>query len=149
MEDVYSTNESGDLAIASSAGATLKLLQGVQAQVLDGQGRIVPRGAVGALHVRTEACYNGYWASQGVVRHGRGALYNTGDLIRWLGDGKFKFVSRQKGAHIKVRGYKVFPHLIEDVMNTHPRDRHRLDRRRGDGRHEHAPRGCAVPAAGG
>ena len=55
-----------------------------------------------------------------MVRHERGALYNTGDLIRWLGDGKFKFVSRQKGAHIKVRGYKVFPYLIEDVMHTHP-----------------------------
>ena len=120
MEDVYSANESGDLAIASTSGGSLKLLQGVQAQVRDGQGRIVPRGAVGALHVHTAACYNGYWAAQGVVVHERGAPYNTGDLIRWMGDGRFKFVSRQKGAHIKVRGYKVFPNLIEDVMNTHP-----------------------------
>ena len=63
----------------------------------------MPRGSVGALYVLADACYNGYLTSGGLIKRERDEFYNTGDLVRWLGDGRISFVARQKGAHIKVR----------------------------------------------
>ena len=120
VQNVYSTNESGDLAIAHSGGGSIELLPYIQPKVLNSAGNIVPRGAVGTLHVLADACFNGYLATGGSVVRQRHEYYNTGDLVRWLGGGRIAFVARQKGAHIKVRGYKVFPDLIEGVLGSHP-----------------------------
>jgi len=46
--------------------------------------------------------------------------FRTGDLVQWHGGHSISFVSREAGSHIKVRGFKVFPELIEAELIKHP-----------------------------
>ena len=47
-----------------------------------------------------------------------GRLYRTGDLARQLPDGNLEFISRIDN-QIKVRGYRIEPEEIEDLLNQH------------------------------
>ena len=40
--------------------------------------------------------------------------------VRALGGQRLEFVSREASAHIKVRGFKIFPELIEAELIKHP-----------------------------
>ena len=147
LRNVYSTNESGDLAVCdllrgaeadddvatrsvredpgSARVPPFELLAGVRATVRDDAGRAVPRGAVGHLDVRTAALMEGYWtAGGGVAPRARAARdadeYRTGDLVRVLGAGRFAFVARATGSHVKIRGFKVFPGAIRAELARHP-----------------------------
>jgi len=42
-------------------------------------------------------------------------LYKTGDLVRWLPDGKIEFIGRND-EQIKIRGYRIEPAEIEHVL---------------------------------
>jgi len=93
---------------------------GVQVEVRDPSGRIVPAGEVGELHVRSEMLMAGYWrdpvTTQKVLRDG---WYATGDLARKEPDGYLRIVGRT-GDMIISGGFNIMPVEVEEVIATHP-----------------------------
>ncbi|MER7575462.1 amino acid adenylation domain-containing protein [Streptomyces sp. NPDC126514] len=97
------------------------------AYLLDADGRPVPLGATGELHLggdglaggyindpeRTRAVFTTAPARLGPVPGGR--LYRTGDLARWTEDGELRFLGR-KDNQVKVRGFRIELGEIESVL---------------------------------
>ena len=120
IRNIYSTNESGDVAVADSDNC-FKSLDGVHIEVLDPESlQPVPEGEVGALHVNGSS-FQGYWTeSKAFSTRAPDERFRSGDLVRKLAGGAIEFVSREAGSHIKVRGFKVFPELVEAELVKHP-----------------------------
>lgn len=116
--DLYGSNEAGDVALRHEDG-TLQLIKGVEARVLDRQGQAVPRGGAGHLHLRTPGLLRGYLGQPSDVPLPNGGLFDTGDRVVWLGSGRLQLLGRDS-AHLKIRGYKVHPEHVEQVLNSHP-----------------------------
>ncbi|MEX0915217.1 MAG: amino acid adenylation domain-containing protein, partial [Wenzhouxiangellaceae bacterium] len=97
--------------------------------VLDGQRRLLPRGAVGELYVGGAGVSQGYWqdeektAASFVADAPPGSesetLYKTGDLVRWLPSGDLIFVGRVDD-QVKIRGYRIELGEIESRLNNLP-----------------------------
>jgi amino acid adenylation domain-containing protein len=102
-------------------------LQNMWVRVLGRAGELVPVGAVGEL------CVGGAGVSPGYVGHaagqqerfiadplaGGGRLYRTGDLGRWRRDGLLEYAGR-RDRQVKVRGVRVEPEEVEQVLGEHP-----------------------------
>ena len=72
IRNIYSTNESGDVAVADSDNC-FKSLDGVHIEVLDPESlQPVPEGEVGALHVRSRGLDVVHWV--GAPREAAGRL---------------------------------------------------------------------------
>jgi uncharacterized zinc-type alcohol dehydrogenase-like protein len=117
--DVYSTNESGDLAI-SDYGGNFFLREGTQARVLNDANEPVLRGSVGQLHVKKSGLLVGFYSDNGFTKVEGEGWYPTGDLVRWLGRNRLTFESRQKSAYVKIRGFKVSQIMVQDVLLRNP-----------------------------
>jgi amino acid adenylation domain-containing protein len=84
----------------------------------------------GELYVGSPRLMQGYWGdpertAQVLVPHPSqegGRLFRTGDVVRWLGDGKLEYVKRTD-LTVKVRGYRVDLNEVEAVLNGHPATR--------------------------
>mmetsp|Transcript_7435 Transcript_7435/g.12576 ORF Transcript_7435/g.12576 Transcript_7435/m.12576 type:complete len:1066 (+) Transcript_7435:114-3311(+) len=121
VRNVYSTNESGDNGLTDDDSA-FTIFDEVQFQIREPQsGELAPVGAAGALHVRSPWLFHGYWTSDGIqYTTGSDEWFRTGDIVRSVGTRKIEFVSREASSHIKVRGFKIFPELIEAELTKHP-----------------------------
>lgn len=111
--NVYSTNETGDLALSEHESFYLR--QGTQMRVLNQVGQCVARGTVGQLYVKKSGLLNGYYTDSGHVKID-GDWYPTGDLVRWLGLNQITFESRQSSAFVKIRGFKVSPVMVQEIL---------------------------------
>ncbi len=114
--NIYSTNESGDLAVYKDG--CFQIREGTRARILDDSGRAVLRGNIGHLFVQKQGLLTGYWTEHGETSM-KNDWYDTGDLVRWLGGNKITFESRSNGAHVKIRGFKVSPRMVQDLLLQH------------------------------
>jgi 4-hydroxybenzoate-CoA ligase/benzoate-CoA ligase len=104
----------------SRAGATGTPVPGTEARLLDADGREVPDGAQGALHLRTPSASPGYWNRLDQSRRTFvGEWFKTGDVMTRDADGVFRHVGREND-FFKVAGMWVTPGDVEAVLLSHP-----------------------------
>ena len=94
--------------------------------LLDKNLRIVPKGAIGELHVGGISLARGYlnlpdltaerFIPDPFSNHPGSRLYRTGDLARHLPGGEIAFLGRGD-EQVKVRGYRIELGEVEGVMN--------------------------------
>jgi amino acid adenylation domain-containing protein len=100
-----------------------------QVYLLDSFGQLVPLGVKGEMYIGGAGVGKGYLNQPELTAHRfvpdpfsatPGArLYRTGDVARYLPDGKIEFFGR-RDQQIKVRGFRVEPGEIEAVLRQHP-----------------------------
>ncbi|MDR6674927.1 non-ribosomal peptide synthetase [Xanthomonas sp. 1678] len=104
-------------------------LPGVRYWVLDGQGRVLPRGAVGELCIGGRSLARGYWNRPELSGErfvtleplpGRGErMYRSGDRVRWNAAGELEFVGRSDH-QVKVRGHRIELGEVEAALQACP-----------------------------
>jgi acyl-CoA synthetase (AMP-forming)/AMP-acid ligase II len=93
---------------------------GVDIEVRDQSGGVLPPGTVGELHVRSEMLMAGYWRdSVNTEKALRDGWYATGDLACQDPDGYVRVVGRVSDMIISG-GFNVMPSEVEDVISAHP-----------------------------
>jgi len=101
-------------------GSVGKPIANVEVQIVDENDRPVPVGEVGEIIARGPNVMKGYYnmpgATQATLRDGW--LY-TGDMGRFDEDGYLYIVERKKDLIIRG-GFNVYPHDVEEALNSHP-----------------------------
>ena len=96
-------------------------LPGVSVRLLDDEGRDVPEGDAGELHVRGRGVFLEYWnrpeATAQSFREGR--WFRTGDVAIFE-RGAYRLLGRRSVDIIKTGGEKVSALEIEDILREHP-----------------------------
>jgi amino acid adenylation domain-containing protein len=95
--------------------------------VLDREGRPLPVGVAGEIHLGGPQVGRGYVNRPELTRekfipdlfHAGGRLYRTGDLGRWRRDGSVEYLGRID-QQVKVRGQRIEPGEVEHALETHP-----------------------------
>ncbi|MFE7269478.1 amino acid adenylation domain-containing protein [Streptomyces sp. NPDC057623] len=116
---------------------------GARILLLDRDGRQVPVGAVGEIHVGGVPVAYGYHArpeetAAAFLTDGAGAVrYRTGDLGRWRPDGALAYHGRTDD-QVKIRGHRVEPAEVRTALTALPgvRDAAIVPRRDGHGEWE-------------
>ena len=93
------------------------------AYVLDPQGRPLPIGVRGEIHIGGDGVALGYLADAERTAAAfledpftpGGQLYRTGDFGRWLPDGRLEFLGRMDN-QLKIRGHRVEPEEVQAVL---------------------------------
>ncbi|MFJ7415555.1 AMP-binding protein [Streptomyces sp. NPDC098077] len=97
-----------------------RLVPGVEVEIRDGTGRVLPAGRVGEICVRSEMVFEGYWKNPDLTAQVlRDGWVHTGDLGSLDPRGYLTVVDRIKDM-IAVVGGHVYTTELEDFLNTHP-----------------------------
>lgn len=101
----------------------------VQVYILDEHLRQVPIGVPGELYIGGAGLARGYlnrpeltaekFIPNPFSNEPGARIYKTGDLVCFLPDGQIQFMGRTD-YQIKIRGYRVEPSEIMNVLNRHP-----------------------------
>ena len=126
-DTTYST--AAVVAPDSEAPTIGRPLIGARVHVLDPDGKPLPVGVPGELHLGGVGLARGYLdrpslTATSFVPDGQGRvpgqrLYRTGDLARFLPDGELAFLGRLDH-QVKVRGFRVETGEVESVLERHP-----------------------------
>lgn len=94
-----------------------------QVHVLDPRGAPLPPGVAGELHIGGHGLARGYRHREEENRERfvvneryQSRLYRTGDMARWLSDGRIECLGRMDH-QVKLRGYRIELEEIESVLN--------------------------------
>ncbi|WP_071191494.1 amino acid adenylation domain-containing protein [Trichormus sp. NMC-1] len=100
-----------------------------QVYILDSYLQPVPVGVLGELHIGGIGLAQGYlnrpeltkdkFISNHFSNDPEARLYKTGDLARYLPNGKIEFLGRIDN-QVKIRGFRIELGEIEAVLNQHP-----------------------------
>jgi amino acid adenylation domain-containing protein len=103
-----------------------------QTYILDPHLQPVPVGVLGQLHIGGEGLARGYLNRPDLTvekfipnpfsKEPGARLYKTGDLARYLPDGKIEFLGRIDH-QVKIRGFRIELGEIEAVLSEHPQVR--------------------------
>ncbi len=104
------------------------------AVILDAYGNLQPIGVPGQLHVGGDGLALGYLNrpelteerfieyeatfDRTYLSYPQAALYNTGDIAKWLPDGNIQFLGRQDH-QVKIRGFRIETAEIEHHLAQH------------------------------
>ncbi|MFB7633951.1 AMP-binding protein [Streptomyces sp. NPDC056149] len=95
-------------------------LPGVTLAIRDPEGRDLPPGEPGEVHVRSAGAMRGYWKRPDLTAQVlRGGWVHTGDVGYLDTDGRLYLVDRLKDVIIVVGGH-VHPAELEDLLHAHP-----------------------------
>jgi long-chain acyl-CoA synthetase len=108
------------LTTRRKAGSVGLPLKGTKIEIRDARGRKLKTGATGEVWLKGPQVMAGYWndpAETGLVL--RDGWLNTGDVGHVDKDGWLFMTDRVKDIII-VNGYKVYPRMVEEALQTHP-----------------------------
>jgi benzoate-CoA ligase family protein len=112
---IYISNRPGHVRVGSLGQA----VPGYDCRVVDPEGKQLPRGEVGRLHVRGESAALCYWQDHEQSKQTfAGDLVITGDMFRIDSDGYFFYEGRADEL-LKVGGVWVSPNEIENCLLEH------------------------------
>ncbi len=103
-------------------------IQNTQVLILDKNKKLLGIGIPGDLTISGQGVAKGYrdkpeLTAQRFITNPYGPeefpLYETGDLARWLNDGRIEFLGRSDN-QVKIRGYRIELGEIENILNLHP-----------------------------
>ena len=106
----------------SKAGSMGKPAPGHEVAIIDGEGRVLPRGTIGQVAVRRPdpVMFLGYWRDDAATaRKYIGDWMTTGDQGVEDEEGYFTFFGRDDDV-ITSSGYRIGPGEIEDCLSGHP-----------------------------
>lgn len=99
-----------------------KPIDNTQLYVLDAAMNVVPVGVPGELHIAGTGLATGYWNKKTLTAqkfvenpYGKGKLYKTGDVARWLPDGNLEYLGRNDH-QVKVRGFRIELGEVENAL---------------------------------
>jgi len=94
----------------------------VQVKIVDGDGRVVPRGATGELCTRGYVVMRGYWGDPEKTAEtmDEAGWLHSGDLATIDGGGYCRIVGRLKDMIIRG-GENIYPREIEEYLFGHPK----------------------------
>ncbi len=126
-KDLSQTNED-----ESSGKAVLPVgrgMQDVQLLVLNNAQKLSSTGELGEIYVRSPHLAKGYLGDDSLTQErfvtnpftgeAGDRLYKSGDLGRYLPDGKVEFLGR-KDKQVKIRGFRIELGEIETTLSKHP-----------------------------
>src|SRR5687768_474255 len=115
MFHIYITNRPGDV----KPGSLGRVVEGYEAQVVDGEGRPVPAGEMGTLRVRGDSAALCYWQAHEKSKETfAGDWCTTGDQFHADAEGYFWYHGRTDDM-LKVSGVFVAPAEIENCLLQH------------------------------
>jgi long-chain acyl-CoA synthetase len=126
VRQLYGSTETGTISVnlRSDIGNTLESvgtpIDGVQVEIVSEDGGRVPPGTIGEVAVKSPAAierYDGLDGSNEVVF--RDGYFLTGDVGKKDPGGLLYLVGRKK-FFINKGGYKINPHEIEALLESHP-----------------------------
>ncbi|MBO1417989.1 AMP-binding protein, partial [Streptomyces sp. FH025] len=93
---------------------------GVEVEIRDVDGTVLPTGEQGEVHVRSASLMAGYWKQPDLTAQVlQDGWLNTGDVGYFDEDGYLYLADRAKDLIIVVGGH-VYPSEVEDLLVSHP-----------------------------
>lgn len=128
VRQLYGSTETGTISINVQPAIERTLesvgtpIRGVQVKVIRDDGRIAAPGEMGEFAVSSLAAITHYDGMDNLDLVFRDGCFFTGDLGRKDADGMLYLVGRKK-FFINKGGYKIDPHEVEEILESHPRVR--------------------------